>query len=378
VYRKLEDSLYLIRTIAKLLYPFNLFQRPFLFAIGFERATMHRPSTITLAFLSLIISLTAVGQNPKHDLYVCAAVNRNYVIGSKITTTSGLHLREADKQWVHVGINDPSIFAVSFDPRDHNTFYTAALNGALRTVDGGKSWRIMTGWDITEPKDVCVDPHNPDRVYLAHPGGIAISDDRGMTWVRRERGLPDRGKYTQTIEVDRLHKGHILAGCETGIYQSRNDARSWQRTLATEETVNDVQQSPHDPEVWAAVTQSAGAYLSRNGGKSWTAMEQVPSEAALYNIAFDPTNPARLAIGSYTYGVLVSEDGGATWADRNQGLPQPHRIWRVGIDPDSGHLLASLYQVALYESSDFGKTWKQAGLEGSAINSFVFLPKTRK
>ena len=24
----------------------------------------------------------------------------------------------------------------------------------------------MTGWDITEPKDICVDPHNPDRVYL--------------------------------------------------------------------------------------------------------------------------------------------------------------------------------------------------------------------
>lgn len=338
---------------------------------------MSRQKIPLFALLMFAWPLLAFGQAAKHDLYVCAAVNRNYVIGSKITTTSGLHLREANGQWAHVGINDPSIFAVSFDPRDHNTFYTAALNGALRTVDGGKSWRIMTGWDITEPKDVCVDPHNPDRVYLAHPGGIAISDDRGMTWTERERGLPDRGKYTQTIEVDRSRKGHILAGCETGIYQSRNDARSWRKTLVTEETVNDVQQSPHDPDIWAAVTQSAGAFISDNGGRSWTNLDQVPSEAALYNIAFDPTNAARMAIGSYTYGVLVSEDGGATWADRNQGLPQPHRIWRVGIDPDSGHLLASLYQVALYESTDFGRTWKQAGLEGSAVNSFVFLPSTR-
>lgn len=332
------------------------------------------PAALLASFLPLI----AIGQDRTYDLYVCAAVNRNYVIGSKITTTSGLHLRQANGQWAHVGINDPSIFAVSFDPRDHNTFYTAALNGALRTVNGGDSWRVTTGWDITEPKDVCVDPHNPDRVYLAHPGGIAVSDDRGMTWTKRERGLPDRGKYTQTIEVDRSRKGHILAGCESGIYLSQNDARSWRKTLVTEETVNDVQQSPHDPDIWAAVTQSAGAYISRNGGRSWTAFDQVPSEAALYNIAFDPTNPDRLAIGSYTYGVLASEDGGATWKPRNEGLPKPHRIWRVGVDPDSGTLLASLYQKALYESSDFGKTWKKAGLEGSAINSFVFLPNSRK
>ena len=42
-----------------------------------------------------------------------------------------------------------------------------------------------------------------------------------------------------------------------------------------------------------------------------------------------------------------------------------------------GACCSSLYQKGLYESLDFGKTWKQAGLEGSAINSFVFLPKTR-
>ena len=73
-----------------------------------------------------------------------------------------------------------------------------------------------------------------------------------------------------------------------------------------------------------------------------------------------------------------SEDGGETWSARNEGLPQPQRVWRVGIDPDTGHLLASVYQEALYESSDFGKNWKSAGLEGSAVNSFVFLPETRK
>ena len=72
-----------------------------------------------VAILALFLPLATIGQSPKHDLYVCAAVNRNYVIGSKITTTSGLHMREANGQWVHVGINDPSIFAVFLYHRDN-------------------------------------------------------------------------------------------------------------------------------------------------------------------------------------------------------------------------------------------------------------------
>lgn len=332
------------------------------------------PKRLAIALLLIAPTLIARGQESATDLFVCAAVNKNYVIGSKIVTTSGIHRLGGDGDWSHIGLNDPTLFAISFDPRDHNVFYTAALNGALRTLDGGNSWRIMTGWDITEPKDVCVDPHEPDTVYLAHPGGIAISHDQGRNWLALERGLPERGKYTQTIEVDRSRPGRVLAGCESGIYLTQNSARSWRRVLATEETVNDIQQSPHNPNIWVAVTQSAGAWISRNSGKTWTQLPQAPTDAALYNIAFDPTHPQRLAIGSYTFGVLTSEDGGATWSPRNENLPKPHRVWRVGIHPDDGRLFASVYQNAVYASDDFGRSWKSVGLEGSAVNCFHFLP----
>jgi len=331
----------------------------------------------SINFIVLVVTIPFAGlaQDQAHDVFICAAVNKNYVIGSKIVTTSGLLKLRQDESWQHIGINDPKIFAVSFDPRNHDIFYTATLNGAMRTMDGGENWRIMTGWDITEPKDICVDPHSPDTVFLAHPAGIARSGDQGQTWTHLDKGLPARGRYTQTIEVDRANKGHVLAGCEIGIYLSRNGGDSWKRTLATGETVNDVQQSPHDPDTWAAVTQSAGGWISTNGGNSWQPLNGTPTQAALYNIAFDPTDPERLAIGSYTYGVLTSEDGGKSWTPRNDGLPADHHVWRVGIHPDSGQLLASVYQEALYVSDDFGRTWKRDGLEGSEINCFEFLPK---
>ena len=148
--------------------------------------------------------------------------------------------------------------------------------------------------------------------------------------------------------------------------------------MKTEETVNDVQQSPHNGDTWAAVTQSSAAWASIDGGKTWKQFPDVPDDAALYNITFDPTDPTRLAISSYTHGVMTSEDRGGSWTYRNEGLPEPHQVWRVGVHPDSGRLYASVYQNALYVSDDFGRTWQRDGLEGSKINSFLFLPQGGK
>jgi photosystem II stability/assembly factor-like uncharacterized protein len=231
---------------------------------------------------------------------------------------------------------------------------------------------------MTEPKDVCLDPNAPDTVYLALPDGVAVSPDRGRTWPRRETGLPDRGKYTQTIEVDRTRAGRVLAGCESGIYLTEDGAKTWRQVLPARATVDDIQQSPHDPRLWAAVTQSDGAFLSHDGGATWRKLAGVPAAEALYNVAFDPTDPKRIAIASWHYGVLTSEDGGQTWTTRNAGLPDDPHVFRVGVDPDTGRLYLSLYQNFVHVSDDFGRTWRKAGLEGSTVYNFVFVPKASK
>lgn len=325
-----------------------------------------------------VFAFAAPAAAPSHDLYICAALNKGYVTGSKITTTSGLFRRDDAGGWKHIGYNDLSITAAAFDPRDRNVIYISSLNGCWRTLDGGRTLRQTNGWDITEGRDVAVDPNAPDHVYLALPDGVAVSRDRADTWVRRENGLPDRGKYTQTIEVDRTAAGRVLAGCESGIYLTENGADSWRRVLPTATTVDDIQQSPHDPRYWVAVTQSDGAWSSNDGGVTWKKFPGVPSDHALYNVAFDASNPKRLAIGGWHYGVQTTEDGGATWTERNAGLPVPHRVSRVGIDPDTGRLYASVIGESLYTSDDFGRTWTRSALEGSVINNFIILPKAAK
>lgn len=308
-----------------------------------------------------------------HELILCAAVNRDYVIGSKLVTENGLFRRTASGQFEHFGLNFPHLFNISVDPRDRNVLVMATLNGAIVSRDGGRTLRIATSWDMTEAKDVTRDPMVPDTLYLALPDGVAVSVDGGATWTRRENGLPERGKYTQSIQVDRTRSGRVFAACESGIYLTEDSARRWRRVLPTKATVGDVQQSPHDPAVWIAVTHEDGAWISRNRGLDWKPLAGIPNDRSVYNLAFDATRAGRIAISSWTDGVWTSDDAGQTWQTRNDGLPASPRVISVGIDPDSGRLYASIYREDLYQSDDFGRTWRAAGLAGSVVHSFNFV-----
>ena len=338
-----------------------------------------RPSRRSLHALIVVSLLTPAlwAAKPHYDFFICANVNRNYVIGSTIVTTNGLFQHDEDaNQWNHFGYNDTTISAVAFDPQDRNVIYTTTLNGIWRSLDGGKSWRMTNSWDMTEGRDVAVDPNTPSHVYLALPDGIAVSTDRGQTWQRREKGLPERGKYTQTIEVDRTQANRVLAGCEKGIFLTNNAGKKWRQVLPTETTVNDLEQSPHHPNEWLAVTDTHGAWSSTDGGLSWAQIKGMPSDEAIYNVSFDPTNPSRLAVASWAYGVWTSEDGGTSWKACNAGLPENPRAWRVGVDPNTGRLYASIFKETLYYSDDFGRTWHPDALAGSLVNAFLSIPST--
>ncbi len=311
--------------------------------------------------------------DPKHDFYICASMTKDFTIGKRTTRLSGLFRIEDRVTPRHIGFNHPKQDAVAVTPRDPNVIFTAGLNGVLRSVDGGESWRIMTSWDMTEPKDIAIDPNAPDHVYIALPDGIGVSIDHGESWNRMDSGI--RNKYTQSIVVDRTSEGRLVAGTEKGIYLSEDGAETWTLAHPADATVTDVDQSPHDPGVFLATTQENGILLSNDGARSWRPLDGLTSAHTLHNGDFDATDPDRLVVCGWAIGVQVSEDGGKTWNARNDGLPSTN-VWRVAFDPDiSGRLYCSPHQDAVYISDDFGLTWRHGFFEGATVWDFAFFAR---
>ncbi len=334
-----------------------------------------RSLRLNLVLVCLIQPLVGLAAGPLvHEMFICVTMEpTGRYIGSQSKGLSGIYRTTARVAVMHVGPNHWELYSVTRDPHHRQTLFAGGSNGVLRSSDNGKSWRIMTGWDMTEARNVLVDLDQPGRIYAALVDGVGVSDDNGMTWRHSDDGI--KAKYTQALALDRSAAGRIIAATEKGLYLSEDSAQTWRRVQSSTATVNDIQQSPHDPSVFLAVSQSDGAWLSRDHGATWQSIDGLTAAHTLHNGCFDATDPLRLAVSGWEIGVLVSEDGGATWKSRNDGLPNPN-VMQVTMDPDHpGHIYASPHGSGIFLSKDFGRTWFNVWFEDVVVWGFEFLPR---
>lgn len=317
-----------------------------------------------IVFLTcLALPLTA-----EWTLYTCMATTKGYVVGAKLLA-SGLARRIAPGQWQQLAHNHPFMSAVEADPHDPSSVYVAAGNGLIRVPRQGDSWKMLTGQDVTELRDLSIDAQG--RIFFAHSAGVRMSADRGKSWTEISGNL--RRKYTEAIRVDPAKPGVMLAGGEDGIWRTENTGNSWRRAGAAGFGIMRIEQSPQDSCFWLAGTQGGGVFASTDCGRTFENLGRVGVDHTTYDIAFDPGDRNRIALAIWGTGVTVSEDRGKTWQTRGRSLPSAE-IWAVAFDPAKpGRLFASVHEEAIYVSEDAGVTWKKDGLEGSTVSRLRFI-----
>jgi photosystem II stability/assembly factor-like uncharacterized protein len=96
------------------------------------------------------------------------------------------------------------------------------------------------------------------------------------------------------------------------------------------------------------------SFKSTDGGTTWTC---IPLGILVFHLVIDPTSPQTLyAIAGLDPVVRKSTDGGATWADANQGLAglRPNGL---ALSPSAPRILYVTTTAGIARSTDAGATW---------------------
>ncbi|MEM1330102.1 MAG: glycosyl hydrolase [Planctomycetota bacterium] len=264
-------------------------------------------------------------------------------------TFAGLKLRSIGPALMSGRISDLEVH-----PEDQSTWYVAVGSGGLwKTVNAGTTWTpIFDDQASYSIGCVTLDPNSPDVVWLGtgenvggrHVGygdGVYRSRDGGTSW--ENLGL-NGTQHIGMIVVDPRDSNTVYVaaegplwspGGERGLFKTIDGGASWEKILGGGEYtgVNELHLDPRNPDVMYAVTQ-----------------QRFRNVAALIN-------------GGPESGIHKSTDGGTTWRELTNGLPEDDK-GRIGfavspIDPDIVYATIELAhrKGGFYRSADGGESW---------------------
>jgi photosystem II stability/assembly factor-like uncharacterized protein len=288
-------------------------------------------------------------------------------------------------------------------PQHPNVFYIGVNNGGVwKTTDFGRTWDpIFDDQPTGSIGDVGVAPSNPDIVYvvsgegiqrpdLSVGNGVYRSSDGGKTWVHLglEEGQQIGGLSIDPKDPDRLFVavlGHPYGpNPERGVYRSTDGGKHWEKVLYKDENTGAVQVTvdPVNPQVvyadlWAGRQgpwengawngPNSGLYKSVDGGTTWHQLKQGLPDVSqgLTRIGFciAPSDPTRLyatvAANATFGGIYRSDDAGESWKKLNSD----QRFWgrgddfaEVKADPKDKDVVYTA-DVVVWKSTDGGMSW---------------------
>src|SRR5690349_20026912 len=306
-------------------------------------------------------------------------------------------------RWCNIGpFRGGRVKAVAGVPSQPNVFYFAQVNGGVwKSIDYGHAWfPIFDDQPTGSVGSIAVANSDPSVIYVGsgeglHRPDLSVGDgvyksiDAGKTWTHL--GLRD-GQQIPMIAIDPRDPNKLFVAVlghpygpnlERGIFRSTDGGQSFQKVLFKDVNVggNDVDIDPSNPAiVYATLWEErqgpwenaqwrgtgGGICKSTDGGSTWKQLTNgLPQNGALTqaNVAIAPSNPKRvyaaIAVNAAT-SFYRSDDSGETWIQITQDA---RLVGRIGggdlpvpiINPKDPDMVISASTVA-YKAIDGGKS----------------------
>lgn len=242
--------------------------------------------------------------------------------------------------------------------------------GLFRSEDGGDSWTLNRplwddplreewfggGADLPGIHSICVDPRDARHVILGIScGGVWNTTDGGQTWRVGGKGMRAEFMPPERQFEPNVQDPHLLAQCRAdpdvlwvqhhnGIFRSSDGAASWTEITEVKPSAFGFPVSVHpaDPDTaWFVpaikdekrypVDGRVVVNRTRDGGKTFETLTRgLPQEHAydlVYRHALDIDETGdRLAFGSTTGSLWISEDSGDSWQTLSSNLPPIYAV----------------------------------------------------
>ena len=267
-------------------------------------------------------------------------------------------------------------YAVEIDHQLPDRLYGGTQdNGTLRTLGGVSDWeRIFGGDGFT----VIVDPTDSDVIYVEYQYGNLFKSTNGGVWFSSAMdGIAsgDRTNWHTPVVMDPTDPQTLYYGSQR-VYRSTDGAENWTPISddltdgdqgANFGTVTTIAVAPSSPAVLYAGTDDGNvwAYTPFNG--QWRDISAGLPQRWVTEIKVDPADH-RTVYATFSglrwdepiSHVYRSTDGGSTWQDIGQGLPEAP-VNAIEVDPDYPEALYVGTDVGVYYTSDLGATWLPLG-----------------
>jgi hypothetical protein len=313
--------------------------------------------------------------NPKHPDHMVTAADQGTVVTVNGGKTWSDWYNQPTGQFYHVETDDRFPYWIYSGQQDSGTVGTPARGdfGGLTFRDWYPVGAEERGWDVPDPAD-------PDVVYGTGLGGNVMRFDRRTkqsvnispvvegTYARRPTEVKYRYTWITPLAISRKPPHAIYYAAQV-LFRSTDRGQSW--TVVS-------------PDLTGAKPGATGC-----DGEITVANASPCGFGVIYTIALSPRDENEIWIGTDDGRIQMTRDAGKSWNDVTpRGLRAWSKVSSLDVSPsEPGTAYAAIdthrlddFRPHLYRTHDAGKTWKEitSGIPAGQYTSVLRADPVRK